>query len=125
MPAGQDVGPTDPNQQIEVTVYLQHEGGKSPSAQLIGYRPISERHYVTREEYARFHGARTQDVARVLSFTAEFGLRVASEDRAARRMKLTAQSAHSTKPSESACGVTNTPRAPTVAGPGVSRSRAT
>jgi kumamolisin len=89
MPVGQDVGPADPNEQIEVTVYLQHEGGKSPSAELIGSRPISERHYLTREEYERSHGARPEDVKRVRSFAAEFGLRVASEDRAARRIKLT------------------------------------
>ena len=30
MPAGQDVGPADPNQQIEVTVYLQHAGERLP-----------------------------------------------------------------------------------------------
>jgi hypothetical protein len=30
MPAGQDVGPADPNQQIEVTVYLQYEGVSLP-----------------------------------------------------------------------------------------------
>jgi len=88
MPAGQDVGPADPNQQIEVTVYLRHQGGKPPAAELIGSRPISERHYLTREEYARSHGARIEDVQRVRSFAAEFGLRVSSEDPAARRMKL-------------------------------------
>jgi hypothetical protein len=78
MPVGQDVGPADPNQQIEVTVYLQHEGGKSPSAELIGSRPISERHYLTREEYAN----RMARVQRTLKECAPSPLNLACRSRA-------------------------------------------
>lgn len=89
MPGGRDVGPADPNQQIEVTVYLRHSPGKLPSADAIGSQPISQRKYLTREEFARAHGAGAADVEKVRAFAREYGLQVKSEDRGARLVKLT------------------------------------
>jgi kumamolisin len=89
MPGGRDVGPVDPNQQIEVTVYLRRGSRAAPSAEQIGSSPISERKYLTREEFARTHGARADDIEKVRAFAREYGLQVQSEDRAARVVKLT------------------------------------
>jgi kumamolisin len=88
MPGGQDVGPADPNQQIEVTVSLRRASGEAPSADEIGSRPIAERRYLTREEFARSHSASVADVEKVRAFAEDYGLQVASEDRASRMVKL-------------------------------------
>jgi kumamolisin len=89
MPGGRDVGPADPHQQIQVTVYLRRGSRQAPSAEQIGSEPISQRKYLTREEFARAHGARAEDIEKVRAFAREYGLEVESEDRAARLVKLT------------------------------------
>jgi kumamolisin len=90
LPGGQDVGPADPNQQIEVTVYLRRNSaaGEFPSIEKLGLRPPRERKYLTREEFARAHGASAADVDKVRAFAKEYGLKVASENRATRTVKL-------------------------------------
>jgi kumamolisin len=88
MPGAQDVGPADPNQKIEVTLYLRRASRGPLSAEPIGSGPISGRKYLTREEFRRTHGARAEDCERVRAFAGEYGLQVKSEDRAARWMKL-------------------------------------
>jgi kumamolisin len=89
MAGGQDVGPADLDQQIEVTVHLRRGGGQPPSAEQLGDRPISERRYLTRDEFAQAYGVNPQDLEKVRTFAHEYGLRVASEDRASRLVKLT------------------------------------
>lgn len=90
MPGGQDVGPSDPNQQIEVTVLLRR-GSKVeefPSTERVGARPPRERNYLTREEFARLHGASAADITKIREFASQYGLRVMNEDRASRIVKL-------------------------------------
>lgn len=91
LPGGKDVGPADPNQQIEVTVYLRRgsTGGKLPSIEQLGTQPPRQRKYVTREEFARSYGASASDIGKVRAFAVEYGLRIASENRANRTIKLT------------------------------------
>jgi len=89
-PGGKDVGPADPNQQIEVTLFLRRgsKRGKFPSeAELAAGRP-HERKYLTREEFARLHGASAADLKKIGAFAGEHGLKVVSEDRARRTVKL-------------------------------------
>jgi kumamolisin len=89
-PGGKDLGPADPNQQIEVTLFLRRgsKRGKFPSeAELAAGRP-HERKYLTREEFARLHGASAADLKKIGAFAAEHGLKVVSEDRARRTVKL-------------------------------------
>lgn len=59
LPGGQDVGPSDPNQQIEATLFLRRgsKAGEFPLAAQMGARLPRERKYLTREEFARLHGA--------------------------------------------------------------------
>ena len=90
LPGGQDVGPADPNQQIEVTVFLRRgsKAAEFTSAAEIGARLPRERKYLTREEFARLHGASTADLEKIRAFATQYGLKVVSEDRARRIVKL-------------------------------------
>src|SRR5581483_10559635 len=87
LPNGKDVGPVDPNQQIEVSLYLR-QSADLPNADEIGKTPISERNYLSREEFAQAHGAQAEDMQNIRSFAADYGLRVVSEDAARRLVKL-------------------------------------
>lgn len=90
LPGGQDVGPADPNEQIEVTVFLRRgsKPAEFPPVEQMGARLPLDRKYLTREEFARLHGAAPADVEKIRAFAAAYGLKVASEDRARRTMKL-------------------------------------
>jgi kumamolisin len=88
LPGGRDIGPADPSEQIEVTLYLR-PSRPEVSADEIGSEPLSKRRYLTREEFARSRGASPEAIGRVRAFAAQYGLGVASEDRASRRVTLT------------------------------------
>ena len=90
LPGGQDVGPADPNQQIEVSVLLRRgsKPGEFPSAAETGARLPRQRKYLSREEFARVHGASAADVEKIRTFAAQYSLKVVSEDRASRTVKL-------------------------------------
>lgn len=90
LPGGQDVGPADPSQQIEVTVFLRRgsKPGEFPSITQMGSRLPRERKYLTRKEFARLHGASKAELAKIRAFATEYGLKVESEDRARRIVKL-------------------------------------
>jgi kumamolisin len=90
---GQDAGPADPNQQIAVTVLLRRQssgstGAEFPPAAQMGAQLPRERKYVSREGFARLHGASVEDVEKVRAFASENGLKVVNEGRARRIVKL-------------------------------------
>ncbi|MGB7728340.1 MAG: S53 family peptidase [Candidatus Acidiferrum sp.] len=90
IPGGQDVGPADPSQQIEVSVFLRRGSlpGKFPASAELGALPPRQRKYLSREEFARLHGASPSDLEKVRAFAGQYGLKVVSEDRASRMVKL-------------------------------------
>ncbi len=90
LPGGQDVGPADPNEQIEVTVLLRRgsKPGEFPSIAEMGARLPRERKYLTREEFARLHGASAADLEKIRGFAVQHGLKIVSEDGARRIVKL-------------------------------------
>jgi kumamolisin len=90
LPGGKDVGPADPKQRIEVTVFVRRgsKPGAFPSVAQMGARFPHKRKYLTRKEFARLHGASAADLRKIRNFAVEYGLRVASEDRASRIVKL-------------------------------------
>src|SRR5580698_7359987 len=90
MPFAQDVGPADPNQQIEVTVLLRRGSRPEdfPSLATLGATPPRQRKYLTREEFARTHGASPADIAKIRTFAADYGFHVVSEHRASRTIEL-------------------------------------
>ena len=89
-PGGRDVGPADPGQQIEVTLFLRRGStrGKFPAEAELGGGLPHDRKYLTREEFARLHGARASDLEKVRAFAKQHGLAVVTEDRARRTVKL-------------------------------------
>lgn len=90
LPGGRDVGAANPDQKIEVSVLLRR-GSKPadfPSVVQMGAHPPRQRKYLTREEFARQHGAAAADVEQIRAFAAQYGLKVTSEDRAQRIVKL-------------------------------------
>ena len=85
-----DAGPADPTQQIEVTIVLRRgsKPGEFPADSEFGARPPRERKYLTREEFARQHGASSADLEKIRAFAAEHGLKVVSEHPERRALKL-------------------------------------
>jgi kumamolisin len=77
-PPGQRVGPIDPGERVEVSIYLRPSSAPSPRTGV----PMS------RSEYATVHGARLEDLAVVEEFARANGLEVVSSDQARRQVKL-------------------------------------
>lgn len=90
MPGGQDTGPADPKERIEVSILLRRgsKPGKFPSAAELNAKPPRQRKYLSREEFARLHGASAEDVEKIRAFAKEYHLEVVSENRASRMVKL-------------------------------------
>ncbi len=90
LPGGKDIGPADPNQQLEVSVLLRRGSSpeKFPPAAKMGTELPRQRKYLTREEFARTHGAAEADVEKIRAFAAAHGLQVVAEDRGRRMVKL-------------------------------------
>jgi kumamolisin len=83
------VGPADPNERIQVTVFLRRGDEKPfPSIEEQATRSLKDRKYLSREEFAAAYGARTQDLAAVRKFAEQYGLEVVSENRARRSVIL-------------------------------------
>jgi kumamolisin len=78
MPGARDLGPAIPNSRVEVTLWIRRGSppGEFPSLEELGHRPVGERRYLARDEFARRHGARPDDLDRVRSFAARAGLEV-------------------------------------------------
>jgi kumamolisin len=90
MPGAQDVGPVDPSQRIEVSVLVRRASASAKSsafAKMAAQLP-RDRKYLTREEFARQHGAAKSDMEKVAEFAKQYGLQVSSEDAATRTVKL-------------------------------------
>lgn len=84
------VGPADPNEKIEVTVYLRR-GSKAdlaPAVAQLGNLAPRERKYLSREEFANTHGAIPDDLGKIRQFASDHGLQVKEENRARRSVVL-------------------------------------
>jgi kumamolisin len=90
VPGAQDTGPANPNQAIEVSVILRRgsKPDKFSSTIQASTGPLKKRRYLTREQFARLHGASAADIRKVRAFAEQYGLQVVSEDRASRTVKL-------------------------------------
>jgi kumamolisin len=90
LPGGEDIGPADPHEQIEATLFLRRGSKRSefPSAAKMGARIPKRQKYLTREAFARLYGASATDLEKVRAFASEYGLKVESEDPARRTVKL-------------------------------------
>ena len=94
LPSGQDLGPADPNQSLEVTLLLRRH--RSPDPANFASNSLHQRRYLTRAEFARSHGATSHSVQRVRDFADQYNLKITQENLPARLIKLsgTVQSFH-------------------------------
>lgn len=91
LPGGRDAGAADPNERIIVSVVFRRGSAKSAltAAKSAATKAAPRaRKYLSREQFARKHGAAVADIKKIRAFAKQYGLRVASEDRARRTMKL-------------------------------------
>ncbi len=92
LPGAQPVGPADPNETIEVTVYLRPPA-TSNLADTISEQVQKKRPPLTREEYNATQSAAPEDVAKVEQFALANNLTVVSTDPVRRRMVLAGSAA--------------------------------
>ncbi|QGN35535.1 S8 family serine peptidase [Microlunatus sp. Gsoil 973] len=78
VPEARDVGPADPDEDVEVSIVLSRRAG----------RPTPSPTPISRQEFARQHGAREEDIHAVETFAAQNGLQVVRVDVAARTVVL-------------------------------------
>ncbi len=76
------VAQVDPNEHIEVSVYL-----RAPESSNLS-QVVSQGHRLTREEYNKSHGASAEDVAKIEQFARDHDLTIVEENPAARKVVL-------------------------------------
>lgn len=88
-PGARKVGPADPNERVQVTVFLRRGEGKAfPDVDRLGKQAVERRSYLLREQFAAAHGARAEDLAAVRNFAAQYGVDVVDESPARRTVLL-------------------------------------
>jgi len=91
LPGAHQIGQLDPNEQIEVSVYLKARFNKNPAAVLEGQPPL-ERQHLSRSEFAEQYGADPEAIAKVEAFAHEHDLTIV-EVNPARRVVILAGTA--------------------------------
>jgi kumamolisin len=81
MPGARKVGPADPHERIEVTVFLRR--GSSPKK-----LPPPQSKRLSRAQFAALYGARPADIKKVRAFAKKYGLKVVQESRPRRSVIL-------------------------------------
>jgi kumamolisin len=81
------VGAPDPNERIEVTLFLRASTPAPPPAKMGAQLPHQKQH-LTREQYAASHGANPADIAKIDAFAHEYGLDVLETNVGARTVVL-------------------------------------
>lgn len=73
-----EVGPSDPNEVVEVTVVLRSKGSEKQlaSTREMSAKPLKERRYLSREELAAANTPDPDDIAAIEEFAQEHGLTV-------------------------------------------------
>lgn len=90
VPGATCIGPENPSEQLEVTVVLRRNpsGTKFPDVNRMGATSPRKRTHLTRDQFAKEHGASPADIAKVKKFGDDFGLKVVSENAARRSVVL-------------------------------------
>lgn len=91
LPGGRDAGAADPKERIVVSVVLRRgssKGDLTKAKSAATKAAPRARKYLSREQFERKHGASVADIKKIRGFARQYRLKVASEDRAARTVKL-------------------------------------
>src|ERR1700733_15573149 len=72
LPGSREVGACDPQEQIQVTVFLRRGGSPKqfPDVTKIGKLPPAQRKHLSRAQFAIRHGARPADIKKIRAFAA-------------------------------------------------------
>jgi kumamolisin len=89
-PDSRKIGPCDPREQIQVTVFLRRGGSPKqfPDATKIGKLPPARRQHLSRAQFTARHGARPADIKKVRTFAAQNKLKVVEVSRPRRSVLL-------------------------------------
>ncbi len=87
MPGARKIGLLDPNEQVQVSVYLKSRS-PSPVGEKIAQEMPYQRQHLSREEYLQRHGAHADDFAKVEEFARKHGLEIVKKNVARRVIKL-------------------------------------
>ena len=90
LPGSRKIGPSDPQQRIQVTVFLRRGSAPKqfPSAEKIGKLMPAQRRHLSRAQFVSQHGARPADIKKIRTFAALNGLKVVEASRARRSVLL-------------------------------------
>lgn len=91
LPGAAIVGEVDPKERITITVKLRERASDQDirsHAREIGATPVTERRYLTREEFAAQHGADPEDLATIAAFAHDHGLTIVESSIPERSIKL-------------------------------------
>jgi kumamolisin len=78
-----DLGPSDPNETIDVTIRLRSKAPNKPFVDAEQFeQPVHERIVLSRQEFEQLHGADPESMARVESFASEHNLVVKEKSEA-------------------------------------------
>ncbi len=89
-PGSRKIGPCDPQEQIQVTVFLRRGGSPKqfPDVTKIGKLPPARRKHLSRAQFASRHGARAADIKKIRTFAAQNKLKVVEVSRPRRSVLL-------------------------------------
>jgi kumamolisin len=90
LPGSRKIGPCDPQEQIQVTVFLRRGGSPKqfPDVTKIGKLPPAQRQHLSRAQFASSHGARPADIKKIRAFAAQNKLKVMEVSRPRRSVLL-------------------------------------
>jgi kumamolisin len=90
LPGSREVGACDPQEQIQVTVFLRRGGSPKqfPDVTKIGKLPPAQRKHLSRAQFAIRHGARPADIKKIRAFAAQNKLKVVEVSRPRRSVLL-------------------------------------
>jgi len=90
LPGSRKIGPSDPQEQIQVTVFLRRGSATNqfPDVAKIGALPLAQRRHLSRAQFASSHGARPADITKIRTFATQNGLEVVEVSRARRSVLL-------------------------------------
>ena len=88
VPGARIVAPANPNERLEVSVLVRRRGLQAMQSRVAALAAGKRMPHLSREEFAREHGADPSDLAKVRSFAESQGLQVLQEDAARRTVIL-------------------------------------
>jgi kumamolisin len=90
LPGSRKIGPSDPTQQIQVTVFLRRGSSPKqfPDLKKLGKLLPAQRHHLSRAQFTSRHGARLADIKKVRTFAAQNKLKVVEVSRPRRSILL-------------------------------------